>query len=166
MRINFKKIAKSLTGFSTPVFGVSWNPPESDRDIVRKLITFFEDRRALYNPCNIETPTWVIESVLEIRKKLTDTLGRVDENSDISPHLRAMRAACRKFMNETEMHKRDRHPYFGDIFAALGEMRAIFGIHIAQLSVKYGIDIESDLVTILPIEDDETRKNEIRRNNR
>ena len=156
MKINFKKIAKSLTGFSTPVFGVSWSPPESDREIVRRLITFFEDRRALYNPYNIETPMWVIESVLEIRKKLTDTLETLDENSDISPHLRAMRAACRKFMDEIEKQKRGRYPFLGDIFTSLGEMRAIFGIHIAQLCVKYGIDIEDDLATILPIEDNET----------
>jgi len=94
MRISFKKIATSLTEFSTPVFGISWSPPESDREIVRKLIIFFEDRRALHNPCNIETPTWVIESVLEIRKKLTDTLEILYENSDISSHSRAMRAAC------------------------------------------------------------------------
>lgn len=156
MKINFKKIAKSLTGFSTPIFGVSWSPPESDREIVRRLITFFEDRRALYNPYNIETPMWVIESVLEIRKKLTDTLETLDENSDISPHLRAMRAACRKFMDEIEKQKKGRHPFPGDIFTSLGEMRAIFGIQIAQLCVKYGIDIEDDLATILPIEDDGT----------
>ena len=37
-------------------------------------------------------------------------------------------------------------------------MRAIFGIHIAQLAVKYGINIEDDLVTILPAEDKEARK--------
>ena len=101
MKIDFKRMAKSLTGISTPVFGVSWNwnPPESERNIVRKLITFLEDRRALYNPYNIETPMWVMESVLEIRKKITEVLGTLDENSGISPHLRAMRAACRKFMN-------------------------------------------------------------------
>jgi hypothetical protein len=51
MKTTFKKIAKSLTGISTPVFGVSWTPPESDREVVRKLVVFLEDRRALYSPC-------------------------------------------------------------------------------------------------------------------
>jgi len=162
--MKFKKIAKSLTGISTPVFGLSWSPPETDREIVRQVITFFEDRRALYNPYNIETTAWVIESVLEIRKKLTDILETLDENPNISPHLRAMRAACRKLMDEAEKQMKGRYPYRGDIFTALGEMRAIFGIHIAQLCVKYGIDIESDLATILPIEDNEPKKRRIRRN--
>jgi hypothetical protein len=158
MKINFKKLAKSFTGFSTPVFGVSWNPPKSDREIVRELITFFEDRRALYNPYDMETSMWVVESVLEIRKKLTDTLEKIDENSDITPHLRAMRAACRKFMDESGKFEKHRHYHMEKFFTDLGEMRAVFGIHIGQLCVKYGINIESDLATILPIEDDEIKK--------
>jgi len=151
--MNFKKIAKALTGFSTPVFGISWHPPESDRQIIRKLITFLEDRRALYNPHETETPRWVIESVLEIRKKLTDTLSKLDENSDISQHLRGMRAACRKFLDETEKKTRRTRAWWGDVFTALGEMRAVFGMHIAQLCVKYGINVEGDLASILPLPD-------------
>ncbi len=156
MKTTFKKIAKSLTGISTPVFGVSWTPPESDREVVRKLVVFFEDRRALYNPYDLETPHWVVESVLEIRKQLTETIASVDRTSDIVPHLRAMRAACRKFMDEAERKRHGRHPRYGfdDIFTALGEMRAILGIHIGQLCVKYGIDIEGELSSILPIDDD------------
>jgi hypothetical protein len=33
--MKFKKMAKSLTGISTPVFGISWSPLETDREIVR-----------------------------------------------------------------------------------------------------------------------------------
>jgi hypothetical protein len=40
-----------------------------------------------------------------------------------------------------------------ETFAALGELRAIFGVQIAQLAVKYGIDVEEELASILPIED-------------
>lgn len=155
MKIKFKKIVHSLTGFSTPVFGASWNPPESDREIVRKLINFLEDRRALYNPYNIETPDWVAQSILEIRKELTDTLNKLDEKSDAVPHLKAMRADCRKYMNEVEHHRRGMYHFREYIFASLGELRASLGIQIAQLCVKYGIDIEDELATILPIEDDE-----------
>ncbi len=165
MKVPFKKIAKSLTGISTPVFGISWTPPETDREIVRKLITFLEDRRALYNPYDREFPPWVTQSVLEIRKELTDTLKIIGDNPEISPHLRAMRAACRKFMDSTAQPGKHYHPFFNDFdFIALGEMRATFGIHIAQLCVKYGIDIEGDLETILPVEDSEPKKRRIRRN--
>ena len=153
MKVKFKRIAKSLTGFSTPVFGISWNPPETDREAAKRIITFFEDRRALYNPFNLENPQYVIESILEIRKALTERLQVLGDDSDISQHVRAMRAACRKFMNEAGD---TRLPRF-DFLAALGELRAVFGIHIAQLAVKYGIDVENELATILPIEDVESK---------
>jgi len=156
MKIKFKQIAKSLTGISTPIFGVSWSPPKSDQEIVRKLIAFFEDRRALYNPFNIETPIFVDLSILEIRKKLTEILENIDESSDIVPHLRALRAAARKYMDERE-HRRHHRMYLPReefSFAALGELRAIFGIHLAQLAVKYGIDVEEDLASIFPEKDE------------
>lgn len=155
MKVPFKKIVKSLTGISTPVFGISWNPPETEREIVRKLLIFLEDRRALYNPYNIETPLFVNQSLIEIRKELTETLQKVGDNPDISPHLQAMRAACRKYLNEVGDQSRPRF-YSRDfeVFAALGELRAVFGIHIAQLAVKYGIGIEQELASILPIADD------------
>ena len=154
MKIKYKKLAKSLTGISTPFFGVSWNPPETDREIVRRLITFLEDRRALYNPYNIETPMFVGQSLIEIRKELTSLLQRIGDNREISPHLRAMRAACRKYLNEVGNRDKPRFHYGKfETFAALGELRAVFGIHVAQLAVKYGIDVEDELASILPIED-------------
>jgi len=152
MKVNFNRVARTITGFSTPVFGISWNPPESERETVRKLITFLEDRRALFNPYDIENPHWLIESVLEIRKTLTESLQALAEESGIASHLRALRAACRKFLDQTEMIERGRAPY-SNIFAALGEMRGVFGIHIAQLCVKYGVDVEDELAAIFPVED-------------
>jgi hypothetical protein len=154
MKIKYKKLAKNLTGISTPFFGVSWNPPETDREIVRTLITFLEDRRALYNPYNIETPMFVAQSLIEIRKELTSLLQRIGDNPAISPHLRAMRAACRKYLDEANNQNAPRFHYRElETFAALGELRAVFGIHIAQLAVKYGIDVEDELASILPTED-------------
>ncbi|MGB8682457.1 MAG: hypothetical protein WCD12_06190 [Candidatus Binatus sp.] len=62
--MKFKEVLTRLTGISSPVFGVSWNPPEAE--------------------------------------------------------------------------------------IALGEMRGIFGVHIATLAAQHGLDIEDDLASILP----------------
>lgn len=163
MKKSFKKIARRLTGISTPIFGISWNPPESEREIIRKLINFLEDRRVLYNPYWVETDEYAIRSVNEIRGEITETIGTLNEKCSAVENIRAMRAACRKFMNELEMRDKNIEIHLGKAFynelqhtityQTLAELRAVFGIHIAQLSVKYGIDIEEDLARILPFED-------------
>jgi hypothetical protein len=33
---------------------------------------------------------------------------------------------------------------------ALGQLRGIFGIHLAQIAVRHGLDIEDDLAKIIP----------------
>ena len=154
MKIKFKQIANALTGVSTPVFGLSWTPPETDRRLARELIAFLEDRRALYNPYDIEVERHVVESILQIREALTRFLQSLTDDSDISEHIRAMRAACRKFMNEAHDN---RLPNW-EFFTKLGQLRGVFGIHVAQLSAKYGIDVEEELASILPIEADDSQE--------
>lgn len=156
MTISFKRISRSLTGFSTPIFGVSWNPPKDEREVIRKLIIFLEDRRVLYNPYRLEFFDPVIESVLEIRKNLTEVLKNLNENSEAAPSIRAMRAECRKFLD-----------YVGgrrfadlDLYIGLGELRGVFGQHIAILCTMYGIDVEGNLGKILPVEDKESGEKE------
>ena len=153
MKVSFKKIAKSITGVSTPVFGVSWNPPESDRDFARNLIIYLEDRRALFYPYHMETPFHVNESILEIRKYLTEIIQNLDENSELIPNLKAMRAACRKYLDVSPMTNKRYRSFGPENATALGDLRGVFGINLAEVSVKYGIDIDKELEEILPIED-------------
>jgi len=54
--MKFKEIASRLTGIGTPVFGVSWVPQEAEVTVARRVITFQEDRRLLYNPGEMEMP--------------------------------------------------------------------------------------------------------------
>lgn len=170
-KIPFAKLVNHITGISTPLFGVSWTPPEPEREKIRNLIIFLEDRRALYNPYNMETVQWVDESVLSIREELTERLQELGEGSKAVPSLRAMRAACRQYLDKLELLKK-LHSYRGsidkigienlrDVYrnlhfeSSLGELRAIFGIHIAKLCAMYGIDLEGKLIGILPPVEDE-----------
>ena len=137
MNIPFKNILKKLSGISTPVFGISWNPSESERDIVRKLFLFLEDKRVLFYPFHMEMPYHVNLSVLEIRKYLTDEILKLEENSDLISSLKLLRSACRKFLDSVGVEQNRRH-MVKDEMIALGELRAIFGIELAKLSVKIG----------------------------
>ena len=161
--MRFTEVARRLTGFSTPIFGVSWNPGQAEVATARAVLVFLEDRRVLFAPWNVEIPEHCIESVIEIRAVLTDRLVELGEHDkDVAPHLRAMRAACRKFMTTvSELEDQGGIPgpwqpgtpswMFND---ALGQFRAAMGIQIGQLSAKYGIDLEDEVATILPACDD------------
>jgi len=148
MKILFKELASRLTGVSLPVFGVSWNPPEPERMIVREALVFLEDRRALYNDFAHEIEDQVAQSVLQIRTELTAAIRRLPENAEAASSFRAMRAACREYLTNTG----HRSPRFFGSMADLGRLRGIFGVHIAYLAIKYGIDIEGDLASIVPLE--------------
>lgn len=159
--MRFKDIASRLTGISSPIFGVSWKPPETDRSVAKRIITYLEDRRVLYSPSEMEIPGHCVHSVLEIRLFLTTEIAKLDEKADITASLRAMRAACRKFLTTVQADEgriirfgAERDHYASWTFnSALGEMRGVFGVHLARLAAAYGVDIENDLTVIIPGED-------------
>jgi hypothetical protein len=150
-KITFKELAGRITGISFPIFGVSWNPPESEREVVRETFIFLEDRRALYNDFAHEIDQQVAESVLSIRTELTSALKRIPENSEAATAFKAMRAACPEYLDSTQ----GRHGVWGGPFsfmAQLGRLRAMIGVQVTYLAVKYGIDIDGELVRIIPPE--------------
>ncbi len=164
--MHFTDIATRITGFSTPLFGVSWNPPAADVAVARKVLTFLEDRRVLFNPSEAELPEHCIHSVLDIRRFLTDVMMEHGQADELQGNLRAMRAACRRFLDELNIdperkrvivpqHHYDVYNYGGWVLnQALGELRGVFGIHVAQIAVKYGLDVEDPLATIIPADPD------------
>jgi hypothetical protein len=156
--MRFMEIISRITGFSVPVFGIQWSPSEAERTIARRVLTLLEDRRVLYSPSQMEVPSHCVESVLRIRESLTSELGQLDPASDLAASLRAMRAACRKFQTAVDADHRapiiygaQRGHYASWIFnGAIGELRGVFGVHIALLAAKHGLDIEDELAAIIP----------------
>lgn len=155
--MRFKEVLSRLTGLSTPIFGVSWNPPEPQIATARRVIAFLGDRRVLFAPTEMEIPHHCVSSVLEIRSFLTEQLQNLDSKSELSQSLRALRAACRKFMDTVGRddaivrHGADIGHYASWEFnGAVGELRGVFGVHIAKIAASYGLNIEDDLAKIIP----------------
>ena len=98
--MKFDEIALRVTGLSCPIFGVSWNPPEPERAIARRVIAFLENRRVLFSPFEWEMPDHCAQSVIEMRHFITHELQAIESSEEIAQSLRAMRAACRKFLDE------------------------------------------------------------------
>src|SRR5437870_173514 len=80
-RVPFLEAANRVTGFSTPVFGIQWNPPILDVDVARKLLIYLGDRRVLFNPFNNEIVSYCRGSVNDMRVHLTGALQQVGGES-------------------------------------------------------------------------------------
>jgi len=155
--MKYTELLNRLTGISCPFFGMSWNPPESQMVIARRIIIFLEARRVLYCPYEYETVHPVISSIVEIKNYLTSELQSIDEKSELQNYIRAMRNACNKLLTKCRDDDDFRYsacrPGNKDnwIFtSAIGEMRGVFGIMIGQISSAYGIDVEDELAQIIP----------------
>jgi hypothetical protein len=164
--MKFNEIISRVTGLSCPIFGVQWNPTEAECAVARRVVRFLEDRRVLYRPHEMETPNYCIESVIQIREMLTKELAGLSDGSALLGTLKALRAACRKFMDDFDGGPRGRSRHVRPFdhfdrfdlgsqmfFTALGELRATFGIHVARLATQHGLDVEDDLATTFPATD-------------
>jgi len=150
LKLKGQAIARRLTGISCPIAGISWTPPVDEQDKARRLLTFLEDRRALYHPYDMEVGPYVIRSILEIRERLTADLEAVSKSSVLGESLSAMRAACRGFLDKTQKTSVRRYFMNGLIIDALAELRARFGVHIARLACAYDLEIDEPLASTLP----------------
>lgn len=155
--MKFSEIANRLTGISTPFGGASWQPAELEIAGARRVIAFLEDRRVLYEPSEMEVPGHCVHSVIEIRHRLSDELGKLEGVSELAASLRAMRAACRKFLERVGTDGRDGIHYANNggyqswtFGSALGELRGTFGIHVAKIAALFQLDVEDKLASILP----------------
>lgn len=168
--MKFSEIANRVTGISTPFVGLNWQPGELEITAARRVLAFLEDRRVLFSPHEWETPRHSVQSVIEIRHHLSEEIGKLGSGSRLAGSLRAMRAACRKFLDNVGTHGSNENFHGGFqsfiFFTAIGEMRGTFGIHIAQIAAEFRLDVEDELASILPgpaDDDDEARQSRRRR---
>jgi hypothetical protein len=102
-------------------------------------------------------------SVIEIRRFLTAELGDLTDG-DLASRLSAMRTACRKFLDalsypDGRTMSIPQGMFHGGypewVFStALGELRGVLGILIAEIAAQYHLDVEGELATILPADPD------------
>ena len=147
-----------LSGLSIAgIGGASWQPRESDQAVARRILAYLEDRRVLYAPFECEIPAHCVDSVLEIRRFLTHELGSLGDRPELANNLRAMRAACRRFLDQTGpdvtagnvRHHRGGTPEW--IFnQSLGELRGLVGAYVAVLADAYQLPVEDGLAQALP----------------
>lgn len=152
--------AAKLTGFSTPLFGASWQPPVAERDIASELLLRLEDRRVLYSPSEAEVPHHCAQSVIEIRHLLSDMLVKLGGSGVLADHIRAIAAACRRFLDKIgadggpdyDAMRSHGHYRSWEFLNGLGQMRGVIGVHLAMIAARFDLEIEGSLRDVLPSE--------------
>jgi len=150
--------ARKITGISTPLGGVQWSDPgPSQRELVRRFIVALEDRRVLYNPMWLEIRSQVESSIHEIRAACTKTLQQLGEHDFAVVPVRAIREACRRFHDDSnldfrffDLRDRYHHDATPGFFVALGAFRATVGHQVAALAAHYDLAIDGDLASVIP----------------
>jgi hypothetical protein len=132
----------------------------TERDVASRVVVRLEDCRALFNDFELEVPSHGVTSISKLREFLTDEIQSLNGEGLLAKQLRAMRAACRKFLDNSvpSGHLEIMRPL--DVFkggvetwrfcVALGELRASCGLALALMMNAYGLDCESELARILP----------------
>jgi hypothetical protein len=94
---------------------------------------------------------FVAQSIAHLRGQLRSDLDSLVTNSVLQEGLQAMHAACRMFLEENQSPRSgDGSPYEARLHSTLGELRALFGIHIARIACAYDVEVETHWEGILP----------------
>lgn len=93
----FREIRERLTGISCPIFGVSWNPSETERTKAIKIIRFLEDRRVLYNPYEQECPDHCIHSIIKFSFAPSSSTLDIPTFASTSPSAERLRKVITAF---------------------------------------------------------------------
>ena len=100
-----------------------------------------------------------MRSALSIRRFLTDEIGHSRVGRSLDASLRAMRGGCRSFIEAAgpdASNFRHRQSVNTDPFSlALGELRALFGMHLAVIAHMYNFELEPELRSIMPPAEDD-----------
>jgi hypothetical protein len=134
--IKFKgrELTTRLTGILIPTGGISWKPPLDERDKARGLLLYLAGQRALHYPYDREIGTFIVQSILDTSERLTRDIEALSTDSLLRKILRAMQAACRKFLDENQSPSAGYgRPYDAQLYCTPGELLALFGIHIARI---------------------------------
>ena len=134
-----------VTGFNTPLVGVSFEYEKTLHAQVEKLITFLENRRVLYSLVAEKCPGGIIESIEKIRSEVEDLLENTPRDGSLFPLVSGMRDtvlemlgySCKGCVRPTSC--RDCNIKDTGCVYGLLEFRKSMHRHIADLCSKYDV---------------------------
>ena len=159
LRRTWNDLTHRLTGLSLFGFGVSRQPPPYEKGIVRRLLVFIEDRATILLSNYHSGPRHIFNFVKALRDQITAAIVDLPDASPAIPPLRAMLSACREFLPDADSSIDFQERLFrsspecelrAKFDLRLANLRAAIGHELALLCSKYEIDLEGQILTILP----------------
>jgi hypothetical protein len=150
-----RELITRLIGIATPIGGIDWTPPTEEREKAKQVLAFLEEQQVLQDPYNIAISSFVAQSIIDLRGQLQCEIENLPTRSVLQDGLRAMHAACRTFLSENQSPRSGYGPpYEAQLHSTLGELRALFGVHIARIACAYDLELAACLKGVLPPEPD------------
>ncbi len=155
MGLKGRELAARLIGIRTPIGGTDWEPPAEERERARQVLTYLAEQRALWDPYDRAIGAFVAQSIVDLRERLGSERKGLPSDSVLQEGLRAMQGACRRFLDENQSPRSGYGaPYEAQLHSTLGQLRALFGIHIARIACGYDLGLDAHLEGVLPPEPD------------
>ena len=150
--MKFQQILKNVTGFSTPIFGIQWTPPQWASDLAEETLVYLSDKRVLFNRFDMENAEHCIQSVDNIREHLGSQRQKLKGSKELDSSLATMQKACRRFIDYVG------HPKYSGFEKPIQEsilenelqrLRSSFGKQVATLSISFGVDVIDELASTI-----------------
>jgi hypothetical protein len=152
-KLKGRELAARLIGISTPVGGMDWDPAAEERDRARQVLVHLAAQRVLWDRYDKAIASFVVQSVLDLRERLSRDREGLSADSVLGEGMRAMQAACRRFLEENQSPRSGYgSPYEAQLHSTLGELRALCGIHVARIACAYDLEVDTYLEGMLPPE--------------
>jgi len=150
-----RELAARLIGIRTPIGGIDWEPPAGERKRAKRVSKYLAEQQALWDPYDMAIGSFVTQSIVDLHGQLRREIEGLPTNSVLQEGLHVMHAACRRFLEENQSPCSGYGPpYEAQLHSTLGQLRALFGGHIARIACAYDLEVDAHLTGILPPEPD------------
>lgn len=98
-------LKNKLTGISTPFGGLSWDKSICEKDRIIFLFTYFESKRILFNPAEMENKEWCIKSILEIKGSLVEITKDIKISAKTLDVINNMIDTCNHYLDNVSTYE-------------------------------------------------------------
>ncbi len=140
---------RRITGFSSPVGGISWHVPQDEREVLYKLVQQLSDRRFLRRSHVGFDFYYILDSLSKMRENVTSALCELSPKSKTRLFLENIRAALHEFQSHVEYELKELRDLetipSEELLIALESMRDVVGGNLYSIEQVLGVEVPSEL---------------------